>query len=136
MNGKVKKNKTHKSKLGSSDDLPKISNNYYLKNNNNENNNSNFDNEELSDKMFSSNKRTYTKVSKHNRVKSSKEIQHYKENEKIKRVKFSNIDVVDVESWKKYNLKLTAEENLEELLNISNGKKNKEKNISCTCEII
>ncbi len=56
---------------------------------------------------------------------------------KGKKVNFSNkITIIKVECWKKYNLKLTAEENFEELMNLSSGRKEKEKNISCTCIII
>ena len=46
-----------------------------------------------------------------------------------RKVKFGNIDIIDVESWKAINLKLTSEENIEELFKISDGKKNKEKEI-------
>ena len=85
------------------------------------------------------NKRTYTKSVKHNkgrmsRVRSSSDLTQIKENEKQKRVKFADIDIINVENWKKYNLNLTAEENLEELINVSNNKKKgRQKNISCTC---
>ena len=41
--------------------------------------------------------------------------------------------VINSENWKKYNLNITAEENLEELINVSNNKKGRQKNISCTC---
>ena len=57
-------------------------------------------------------------------------------NYKGKQVRFAKIDVIDVESWKKLNLKLTAEENLDELIKISEGKKERIKNVSCTCIII
>ena len=44
---------------------------------------------------------------------------------KRKKIKFSKIGVIKVESWKKYNLCLTDDENLEELLNVSKGRKKK-----------
>ena len=118
MNAKNnKRKKGYKAKL--SDDLANIC---YYKNNFDENNNNK--------------KNQMNKGSNNMRTKSSSEIEIYKENNKVKRVKFKNIDVVEIENWKKYNLILTAEENIEELLSISNAKKGKEKNISCTCIII
>lgn len=54
-----------------------------------------------------------------------------------RKVKFGNIDIIDVESWKAINLKLTSEENIEELFKISDGKENRRiKNIGCACIII
>ena len=52
-----------------------------------------------------------------------------------KKVRFSNIDIIDVECWKQLNLKNTAEENLEELMKLTAGKKERVKNVSC-CSII
>ena len=54
---------------------------------------------------------------------------------KGKKVKFNKIEVINVESWKKINLKLTSEENIDELIKISEGKKGRIKNVSCTCAI-
>ena len=122
MSSKNKKIKVHKS----NDDLFKICNNIKNKNNNVKNN----DKSEIEDY---SKKKNRNKVS-HKRAKSSNEIEQV--NEKIKKVKFSNIDIINVENWKQYNKILTAEENLEELFLLVNGKKEKEKNISCTCLII
>ena len=78
-----------------------------------------------------------------------------------KKVKISDkVDIIDVESWKKYNLEQTADENFEEFLkmeyeneskeengnktdkNNENNKKNgkrvrgKNGNVSCTCILI
>ncbi len=125
MSSKNKKEKGHKSKL--SDDLSQVSN--INKNNLSEN---------TKDDLEDFNKKRHrTKVS-HHRTKSCSEIDQTKDglNDKVKKVRFSNIDVIKVECWKKYNLKLTAEENFEELMNLSSGRKEKEKNISCTCIII
>ncbi len=54
---------------------------------------------------------------------------------KGKKVRFNKIEVINVESWKKINLKLTSEENIDELIKISEGKKGRIKNVSCTCAI-
>ena len=78
-------------------------------------------------------KRNNTKVSKKSKKKEEK---FDEESQKGRKVKFGKIDVIDVESWKKLNLKMTAEENLDELLKLSNGKKGRIKNVSCTCIII
>ena len=56
--------------------------------------------------------------------------------EKGRKIKFGSIDIIDVECWKQLNLKMTAEENLDELLKISEGKKERTKNVSCNCTII
>ena len=78
-----------------------------------------------------------------------------------KKVKINDkVDIIDVESWKKYNLEQTADENFEEFLkveyenenkeengnkndkNSTNNKKNSKRirskngNVSCTCIII
>ena len=50
------------------------------------------------------------------------------QNIKGKKVKFSKIDVIDVECWKQLNLKMTAEENLEELMKLTEGQKGRVKN--------
>ena len=59
-----------------------------------------------------------------------------------KRVKFaSKVTTIKVECWKKYNLEQTADENINELLKISNsdsknkGKRSGRDNITCTCII-
>ena len=67
-------------------------------------------------------------------------------NTNSKKVKFnSNIEFINVESWKSYNLEQTADENLEALFIDYDDKENKEdkkinkkgrNNISCTCNII
>ena len=127
MNDKSKKKKGHRSK--NSDDLSQTSK---VRN----------DNESfLEDEEFAGqieNKRTYTKSAKHkkakvSKVRSSSDLPQIKENEKQKKVKFADVNVINVENWKKYNLNMTAEENLEELINVSNNKKGRQKNISCTC---
>ena len=80
-------------------------------------------------------KRKHTKVNKKKKEKKEKKIEEELDNNR--KVKFGNIDIIDVESWKKLNLKLTAEENMEELYKISEGTQNKRmKNIGCTCIII
>ena len=129
MNDKSKKKKGHRS--NNRDDLSqtskgKIDNEPYL--------------EEEEFEGHIENKRTYTKSAKYNKVKSSKvrsssDLPQIKENGKQKRVKFADVDIINIENWKKYNLNLTAEENLEELINASSNKKGRQKNISCTCNI-
>ena len=70
------------------------------------------------------------------------------DNTNSKKVKFNNnIEFINVESWKSYNLEQTADENLEALFieYDDNNKENKDdkkinkkgrNNISCTCNII
>ena len=96
------------------------------------------------------------KEKKHTRKSSCNEIIN------SKKVKInSNVEIIDVESWKQYNLEQTADENFEELLKIEyenekeekeNGNKNntnnknnknnvrrvkgRQGNVSCTCIII
>ena len=82
-------------------------------------------------------KRKHTKVShksKENKFKN--EIIDDDQDGNGRKVKFGKIDVIDVESWKKLNLKLTAEENIDELIKLSEGKKERIKNVSCSCIII
>ena len=134
MNGKNKKNK-HRTKL--SDDLSEIDKDKKVMFNdidNSENNtNSRTDSVDLSRDFHTSRKRKHTKVSK----KSKRRTQSFDEESlKGRKVKFGKIDVIDVESWKKLNLKMTAEENLDELLKVSDGKKGRIKNVNCTCIII
>ena len=127
MNDKSKKKKGHRSK--NSDDLSQTSK---VRNDNE----SYLEDEEFAGQI--ENKRTYTKSAKYNKAKESKvrsssDLPQIKENEKQKKVKFADVNVINVENWKKYNLNMTAEENLEELINVSNNKKGRQKNISCTC---
>ena len=95
------------------------------------------------------------KAKNHHRSSSCEAIMH------SKKVKINDkVDIIDVESWKKYNLEQTADENFEEFLkmeyenekkeetgdkndkNNTNNKKNIKKvrgrngNVSCTCIII
>ena len=80
-------------------------------------------------------KRKHTKVNKKKKEKEETKVEEEIDNKR--KVKFGKIDIIDVESWKKLNLKLTAEENMEELYKISEGTQNKRmKNIGCTCIII
>ena len=84
--------------------------------------------------MVPTRKRNHTrvKINKHH-----KEKQVYTEDlDKGRKIKFVTIDIIDVECWKQLNLKMTAEENLDELLKISEGKKGRTKNVSCNCTII
>ena len=81
-----------------------------------------------------------TRKRNHTKVRRNK---HHKEKEEFtediqngRKIKFGKIDIIDVESWKQLNLKMTAEENLDELLKISEGKKERMKNISCSCAIM
>ena len=83
----------------------------------------------------------YRKHSKKNKVSFSNSIikENNLKNEKIghrKKVRFSKVDIIDVDCWKKYNLELTVDENLEELLMATNDHKKKEKTIKCNCVII
>ena len=83
-------------------------------------------------------KRKHTKIVKKKKDKDKKEsIKVEEEQTKGKKVKFAKIDIIDVECWKEINLKLTAEENVDELMKITGGKDDKRiKNIGCTCTII
>ena len=68
------------------------------------------------------------------------------DNTNSKKVKFNNnIEFINIECWKKYNLEQTADENLEALFIDYEDKENKDdkkinkkgrNNISCTCNII
>ena len=82
-------------------------------------------------------KRKHTKISHKSKENIAKNdiIDNLDEDGKGKKVKFDKINVIDVESWKKLNLKLTVEENLDELIKLSEGKKERIKNISCRCII-
>ena len=106
-------------------------------------------------KTLRSSTKNKNKEKKRNRKASSDQILN------SKKVKFSGkIDIIDVESYKKYNLEQTADENFEEFLkmeyeneNKGNSNENKDNpnnknktgnkrikdkqgNVSCTCNII
>ena len=94
------------------------------------------------------------KINKSKTLRSSVKDKTKKENKKSskednissRKVKFnSNVDIINVECWKSYNLEQTADENLEAFFldyddkdNNKDDKKNKKgkNNISCTCIII
>jgi hypothetical protein len=134
MNDKPKKKKN---KNKSNDDLLKVKTDKKVSFKNNDlNNSSRTDNENIQNKIESTRKRKHTKVSKKSKENNiNNNVIEDTLSEKQKKVKFSKIDIIDVESWKKLNLKLTAEENLDELLKLTEGKKGKDKNISCNCII-
>ena len=99
----------------------------------------------LDDKNIDENfeiKRKHTKYGEKKKENKENKIEEKKINEISninlrRKVKFGNIDIIDVESWKAINLKLTSEENIEELFKISDGKENRRiKNIGCACIII
>ena len=94
------------------------------------------DNDSQNKRSDSTRRRKHTKITHKKKDNSTNEIISDDQSYKGKKVKFDKIEVVDVESWKVLNLKLTAEENLDELLKLSNGKKERVKNVSCTCVII
>ena len=134
MNDKPKKKKN---KNKSNDDLLKVKTDKKVSFKNNDlNNSSRTDNENIQNKIESTRKRKHTKVSKKSKENNiNNNVIEDTLSEKQKKVKFTKIDIIDVESWKKLNLKLTAEENLDELLKLTEGKKGKDKNISCNCII-
>ena len=133
MNNKSKKSK-HKTKL--SDDLPEVKQDKKVSlkdsdiNDNAKTENDDFEKKELN------RKRKHTKVTKKSKENNSNSQIEDEQNEKGKKVKFSKIEVIDVESWKKLNLKLTADENMDELMKLSEGKKEKIKNVSCACIVL
>ncbi len=134
MNSKNKKSK-HRKKL--SDDLPDMKDiKKPLFKEDDVNNNIRSDSENRKEEIRSSRRRKHTKVSRKSQDNDLNNIILDDKNYKGKQVRFAKIDVIDVESWKKLNLKLTAEENLDELIRISEGKKERIKNVSCTCIII
>ena len=113
-------------------------------------------NQKLLEILLKWRKKKKEKEKKHQRKSSCNEFLN------LKKVKInSNVEIIDVESWKKYNLEQTADENFEELLKIEyeneeegkeNGNKNninnksnknnvkrfkgRQGNVSCTCIII
>ena len=131
MNGKTKKNK---SKLRSSDDLTeiKLDKKVGFKDNNI------IDDTKITKdlKIPTTRKRHHTKVSRKSKNNNSNLEILDPQIEKGRKVKFGKIKIIDVESWKEINLKLTAEENFDELMKLSQGKKGKIKNVNCTCIII
>ena len=140
MSSKSKKSKHHKSKI--SDDLSQIKYEKAINSSNeNEHDKDLLENyHQRASSVTRRRKRNHTKIS-HNKennlsniiieTKNDKETK----NEKGKKVKFSNIDIIDVESWKKLNLKMTAEENTAELIKITEGRRQRKKNVTC-CIII
>ena len=134
MNDKPKKKKN---KNKSNDDFLKVKTDKKVSFSNNDiNNSSRTDNENIQNKIEPTRKRKHTKVSKKSKENNiNNNVIEDTLSEKQKKVKFTKIDIIDVESWKKLNLKLTAEENLDELLKLTEGKKGKDKNISCNCII-
>lgn len=135
MNNKSKKSK-HKSKL--SDDLSDIKpEKKVLFNDDIDDNigkkNSRTDSVGFSRDVHTTRKRKHTKVSR--KTKKIYEILD-EESQKGRKVKFGKIDIIDVECWKKLNYLMTAEENLDELLKLSDEKKGRIKNVNCTCIII
>ncbi len=88
------------------------------------------------EEIHSSWRRRTTKISHKNKEYNFTNIVLEDEQDcKGKKVRFNKIEVINVESWKKINLKLTSEENIDELIKISEGKKGRIKNVSCTCAI-
>ena len=137
MNGKEKK---AKNELKSNDDLIEIKTDKKVSFNHHDNDddNSRTYSVDFENKPGNSRKRKNTKIShktKGNNIMNFK-LDNDSISEKGKKVRFNKIDVIDVESWKKINLQLTAEENLDELLKITKGKKGKDKNVSCNCIIL
>ena len=120
------KGKGHKSVL--SDDLSQYYGTY--KNELKENNNA-----KVKEDTNISRKRFNTKIIKNNNSKSHIEFES-KEKRRIKEVKFSKIEVIKIENWKKYNIGVTGEEILAALIKVSNKKKDKSKTLSCVCSII
>ena len=141
MSSKNKKSK-HKSKL--SDDLPELKNDKKKKisfkdeidcNNDDKPGSDNDEGHKKKHDSSRKSRRKHTKVSHKSKENNLNNIINDEKNEKGKKVRFSKIDVIDVECWKKLNLKMTAEENIDELIKITEGKKEKVKNVNC-CIII
>ena len=133
MNGKGKKSK-HRKKL--SDDLPDMKDIKKPLFKDDDVDNNNRSDSENRKNIRSSRRRKHTKIYRKSQDNDLNNIILDDQNYKGKKVRFAKIDVIDVESWKNLNLKLTAEENLDELIKISEGKKERIKNVSCTCIII
>ena len=132
--GKTKKSKQHKSKF--SDDLSAIENdkNIIDKDDYNDENDNNKNDHKRTHSSTRKRMRNHTKIS-HNKSNNSTNLVEQGKDEISKKVKFNKIDIIDVESWKELNLKMTAEENLDELLKLTEGRKERKKTVSC-CIII
>ena len=132
MNNKIKKNKKKNEDFSSRKELSNQS-----RTNTDATTSSNF----TIEKNDNQNKRSHTK---HGKKKKNKDISlkeakkyEYEGNNKIKKVKFGKIEFINVESWREINLKLTAKENIDEIIEFKNGKEGRRnKKISCTCIVI
>ena len=131
-----KKNKKNKHKINQNEDISEEKHDKKVLFKDCDNNNDDNSKKEKDKITGNTRKRKHTKVShksKDNKLES-KIIED--QNIKGKKVKFSKIDVIDVECWKQLNLKMTAEENLEELMKLSEGQKGRVKNVGCNCLIL
>ena len=128
MNNKSKKNKHKKKQNDNSSEEHQEKKVAFKESNNNDDDNSK---KEKDKKPDTTRKRKHTKVSHKSKDNNLDNQIIEDQNLNGKKVKFSKIDVIDVESWKKLNLKMTAEENLEELINVTEGKKGRIKNVNC-----
>ena len=129
MSNKIKKNKNkHK-------DFPKEKENEILKDSDdNSDDQTNSSNGNIEQNI---NKKKHIKFIKKKKNKIQKEEAKEEVKNNKKKVKFGDIEVIDVECWKEMNLKLTSEENVDELIKITEGKSyGRIKNIGCTCLII
>ena len=148
MSSKVKKSK-HKSKSSDDDlseskkekkkipvkDEDEVNINKKDKKDKKDKNNNKDDSDEKQKKGERKRKRYHTKISHKSKENNLDNLILDDKNQIGKKVRFSNIDIIDVECWKQLNLKNTAEENLEELMKLTAGKKERVKNVSC-CSII
>ena len=132
MNNKIKKNKKKNEDLSSKKELSNES-----ITNTDITSSSNFSIEKNDNQI----KRSHTKYGKKKKnkdtfIKEGKKYE-YEEKNKIKKVKFGKIEFINVESWREINLKLTAKENIDEIIEFTNGKEGRRnKKISCTCIVI
>ena len=125
------KNKKNKKKNKKLEDIPKkedkINNNDDISDDLTDSSNNNFE------KNLHSN-RKHTKIIKKNK---SEKIKKEEDKNERKKVRFGKIDIIDVECWKEINLELTADETVDEIMKLAEGKgNNRTKNIGCTCLII
>ena len=133
------KNSKHKSKL--SEDLPEIKSNKKVFFNDIVDDTINIKDTNRTNSVGHSKdfhktrKRNHTKVSKKSK-KNDEDEMFNEDSQNGRKIKFGKIEVIDIECWKKINLKLTAEENSEEILKLSKGKKGRNKNVNCDCIII
>ncbi len=72
--------------------------------------------------------RKYTRVRRNEHHKEKEVYSEYLD--KGRKIKFGTIDIIDIECLIQLNLKMMTEENFGELLKISEGKKERKKNIS------